>query len=54
MLSRQDAARMAPRLDTRVRWRGAVQTVRIHPSHPERPGVTIRCWPIRVLTGDQA
>lgn len=36
------AARLAPELDAGVPWRADVVDVLIHPSHPDRPGISVR------------
>lgn len=43
-LPRAVAARLAPHLDAGERWLAEVGAVRIHPDHPEHPGLTVRCW----------
>lgn len=40
-LVRPVALRLAPELDTGVRWRGEVASIRVSPSNPDKPGIDI-------------
>lgn len=39
------ARRLAPQMDSGERWGASVVEVLIHPDHPDRPGISIRCAP---------
>lgn len=43
-LPRALAARLAPELDEGATWGCEVESVLIHPEHPDRPGISVRCW----------
>jgi hypothetical protein len=44
-LNRHVAARFAPLMDAGTRFAASVEWVRIHPDHPDRPGISISVWP---------
>ena len=46
-LTRPIAARLAPAIDAGDRWQAAVESVLIDPDHPENPGISIYCAPVR-------
>ena len=37
------AARLAPELDSGTAWSAEVYEVLVHPDHPDRPGISLRC-----------
>ena len=39
------ARRLAPQLDSGEHWGASVEAVLIHPDFPDRPGISIRCFP---------
>lgn len=39
------ARRLAPQMDDGERWGGEIEDVLVHPDHPDRPGISIRCFP---------
>jgi len=43
-LPKDIARRVAPDMDGGMRLAGSVHEVRIHPDHPERPGITVDIW----------
>lgn len=43
----QMAQWMAPKLDAGERWHVSVDSVVIHPDHPERPAIDIHLLPVR-------
>ena len=43
-LPRALAARLAPEIDAGQPWGCEVEQVWMHPEHPDRPGITVRCW----------
>jgi hypothetical protein len=40
---------MAAGLDKGEVWRGEVEVVLVHPDYPEKPGVIVRCWQVRLV-----
>lgn len=42
-LTRPVAARVAPEMDSGVRWSAAIASVLIDPDFPDRPGISISC-----------
>jgi hypothetical protein len=34
---------MAPEIDAGTTWQAQVESVLVHPDHPDNPGISIRC-----------
>lgn len=50
-LPRAFAARLAPELDAGAEWQAAISDIKVHPEHPDRPGIEIKLQRVDLWEG---